>query len=172
MNNPMKKSDYTKMFKQSEILGNGVPAQEVNGGGGSGSSTVSVLGKLVPLIFAGAALGVSVIVLKELKNTRKEIIQLKKGSFNSVNDTINSELIQKVTDMDQQLIKISEYLAHNQQNRTKDSTKKSSLEKKGKVINKIINEEIKKEPEVVENIAPPTNENGEEVEYIYEEESD
>ena len=46
-------------------------------------STTSLLAKWIPLICAGAAVGVSIMALKEIKNVRKDLILLKKEQMNN-----------------------------------------------------------------------------------------
>ena len=90
-----------------------------------GPSAASTLAKWIPLICAGAAVGVSVIALKEIKSVRKEVISMKKESPKS----LDKELISKIESMDEQIRKITEYLGN--KNTKKEKEKKS---KKGKVI--------------------------------------
>ena len=60
--------------------------------------------KWIPLLCAGAAAGISIIALKEIKNIKNEIITLKvKGSD-------NSELNKKMENMEEQLKTITSYL--------------------------------------------------------------
>jgi hypothetical protein len=108
----------------------------------------SMLAKWVPLICAGAAVGVSVMALKEIKNVRKELIMLKKegNSSNSGKDELSS----KIELMDEQLRKITAYLAN--QNKTQ-STKSSIIKEavKSKLDNvKIINSDAEEEEDVEE----------------------
>lgn len=69
-------------------------------------STMSSFSKWVPLICAGAAVGVSILALKEIKNVRKELFLMKKENT-SVGDSENSK---KIELMDDQIRKITEYL--------------------------------------------------------------
>jgi len=121
---------------------------------------ISNLSKWIPLICAGTAVGVSIIALKEIKNVRKELFILKKES-NSVKGT---EILEKMESMDEQIRKITAYLANqnNFQNVPVNVNNKqdSSMRNKGgksknpakKDLNKvnIINEEPPVEYEEVE----------------------
>jgi hypothetical protein len=69
----------------------------------------SNMAKWIPLICAGAAFGVSIIALKEIKNVRKELINFK-------HPTVDSGLNKRIQTMDDQLTKITEYLKNNQSN--------------------------------------------------------
>ena len=73
-----------------------------------GPSGISSLAKWVPLICAGAAVGVSILALKEIKNVRKELIVMKKEQVNPGKDELNS----RIELMDEQLRKITQYLAN------------------------------------------------------------
>jgi hypothetical protein len=73
-------------------------------------SGLSSFSKWVPLICAGAAVGVSVLALKEIKNVRKELMNLKKDS--SENKGVDPQLVDKIELMDEQLRKITQYLAN------------------------------------------------------------
>ena len=57
-------------------------------------TTISTLSKWIPLLCAGAAAGVSIIALKEIKNVRKELITLKKEQMSkNGNDELNKRMI-------------------------------------------------------------------------------
>ena len=84
------------------------------------STAMNTFSKWVPLICAGAAVGVSVLALKEIKNVRKELINLKKESLGSVKGSEQDpELLKRIELMDEQLRKITQYLAN--QNKPKES---------------------------------------------------
>ena len=105
------------------------------------TSSLSSFSKWVPLICAGAAIGVSVLALKEIKNVRKEL-NLKLNTPSS-----NADVSQKIEQMDAQLKKITSYL-------TKHPKVKSEKEIiKTKIVPetiKIINEPAPEEYEEVE----------------------
>ena len=69
--------------------------------------------KWIPLICAGAAIGVSVIALKEIHNTRKELMNLKKEQLVPTGNG-NEILGKKMELMESQLGKITEYLRNSQ----------------------------------------------------------
>ena len=112
----------------------------------SNAQIMSSFAKWVPLICAGAAVGVSVLALKEIKNVRKELITLKKEQNVTSSSDSNSELTQKIELMDEQLRKITQYLA----NQSKE---------------KIVRNVITKEPVKIINEEPVVKEEEEEVEY-------
>ncbi len=64
---------------------------------------MATLSKWVPLICAGAAVGVSIVALKEIKNVRKDL-------FKKEQLPKNDDLVKKMQIMDEQLMKITEYL--------------------------------------------------------------
>jgi len=68
------------------------------------------ISKWVPLICAGSAIGISIFVLKELKNTRKEFMLSKKNNGGS-ND--NDELKKKMDYMEEQIKNLSELIKMN-----------------------------------------------------------
>jgi len=70
--------------------------------------------KWIPLICAGAAIGVSVIALKEIHNTRKELMNLKKEQLTVPTNSGNEILGKKMELMESQLAKITEYLRNSQ----------------------------------------------------------
>jgi len=71
-------------------------------------STLSSFSKWVPLICAGAAVGVSILALKEIKNVRKELFLMKKENISQNGQ--DPELSKKIELMDEQIRKITEYL--------------------------------------------------------------
>ena len=58
----------------------------------SAKTTISTISRWVPLICAGAAAGVSMIALKEIKNVRRELITLKKEQAKPVNDELGKRM--------------------------------------------------------------------------------
>ena len=70
-------------------------------------SVANNIAKWVPLICAGAAVSVSIFALKEIHNTRKEIINIKKEGFvNNNNDLVTK----KMEAFEAQLDKITNFL--------------------------------------------------------------
>jgi len=115
------------------------------------TTTLSNFSKWVPLICAGAAVGVSILALKEIKNVRKELIIMKKESVQGPLQTVDTELSKKVEMMDEQLRKITEYLV------------KKKEPKQTKRENKPVLKDVKEPVDV--NIINSSPED-EEVEYI------
>ena len=111
------------------------------------SSTMSAFSKWVPLICAGAAVGVSVLALKEIKNLRKELIVMKKDS------NTDTELSKQVERMDEQLRKITEYLVKQKEKKVvkKQSPviRNASPQQKIEEVN-IVNDDEDEEVEYVE----------------------
>ena len=99
--------------------------------------------KWIPLLCAGAAAGISIIALKEIKNVKNEIIALKaKGPD-------NSDLSKKMESFEVQLKTITDYLKSKSEIKTNFIPKVSGDVIKNVVkenIVKIINE-VKVEPE-------------------------
>ena len=108
-------------------------------GGTEIKTATSMLSKWVPLICAGAAVGVSVMALKEIKNVRKELIMLKKEQ-NSSSSSGKNDLAAKIELMDEQLRKITAYLANQNDNKSKSTIIKEAVKSKLDNI-KIINAE-------------------------------
>ena len=110
--------------------------------------------KWIPLICAGAAIGVSVIALKEIHNTRKELMNLKKEQLVPTNSG-NEILGKKMELMESQLAKITEYLRNSQRPmgppppvRREEIIKKAIIPEAEEV--KIINESQEDEYEEIE----------------------
>ena len=119
----------TSGFQTSDLLNN---------------STASTIAKWVPLICAGAAVGVSVMALKEIKNVRRELVILKKDQVSSKSGTQgNAELYSKMEMMDEQLKKISDFLANQSSKNKREFTSQRSerVEREQRPDVRIINEE-------------------------------
>jgi hypothetical protein len=80
----------------------------------SDENFMKMAAKWIPLICAGAAVGVSVIALKEIHNTRKELVNIKKEHLSSASGGGNEVLSKKMELMESQLSKITEYLRNSQ----------------------------------------------------------
>ena len=134
------KSSNIAASNASELLGNNKIDATANS-----KKLLGNLSKWIPLICAGAAVGVSILALKEIKNVRRELIDLKNEQIVNVpnleTQQFDPELLKRIELMDEQIVKISKYLG-SQQNK----------EKKPK-INKIINEE----PELIKVEKPKIN---------------
>jgi hypothetical protein len=89
--------------------------------------------KWIPLLCAGAAAGISIIALKEIKNVKNEIIALKaKGPD-------NSDLSKKMESFEVQLKTITDYL------KSKSEIKNNFIPKvSGDVIKNVVKENIVK----------------------------
>jgi hypothetical protein len=123
-----------------------------------GTQTMSSFAKWVPLICAGAAVGVSVLALKEIKNVRKELINLKKEQTSAPGASgPSAELTQKIELMDEQLRKITQYLAN--QNKQREQVVKAVVPPKEKVniINETSPEEEVEYEEVTDDEAEAEN---------------
>lgn len=110
------------------------------------SQTMSSFAKWVPLICAGAAVGVSVLALKEIKNVRKELMSLKKDSIGNVVPSTSPELTKKMELMDEQLRKITHYLSN--QNKQKEQVVKNVVSPKKEPVNIINNDPVEDLEEV------------------------
>ena len=80
-------------------------------------TTTSNISKWIPLIFAGAAAGVSIVALNEIKNVRKEIITLKKEQNGN---SLNEELNKRMENMEAQLQLLADFV-QNKEKITKES---------------------------------------------------
>ena len=123
------------------------------------ATTVSDFSKWIPLICAGAAVGVGIIALKEIKNIRKELILVK-------TDIPKPQPLQqdpRFEIMDTQLKKITEYLKNNQSSGIiKNAVKKSNF-KKVKIINEPEPEPapVQEDPEEFEEVEVTDSESDE-----------
>jgi hypothetical protein len=128
-------------------------------------ATANVLSKWIPLICAGAAVGVSIIALKEIKNVRKEVLLMKKEQLVSVN---NTELTEKIERMDEQLRRITEYLTNQNKMKPENNTTNQRKQKKSKKNSdqdeKIINQVLPKKMDKVNIINDEPDEDDNEVE--------
>jgi len=88
-------------------------------------TTVSTLSKWVPLLCAGAAAGVSIIALKEIKNVRREIMVLKKEQTKPQNE----ELTNRMLAMEDQLRLLTEFIKN-----------KDKVNKEAEVIRNVVKE--------------------------------
>ena len=69
-------------------------------------NTLSTLSKWIPLLCAGAAAGVSIIALKEIKNVRRELMIVKKEQ----NPSANVELNNRMKSMEDQLKLLTDFI--------------------------------------------------------------
>ena len=79
---------------------------------GGNKKMLENVNKWIPLICAGGAIGVSLFALKELKNTRKELMILKKESTGGGNE----ELSKRMESMEEQLKTLTDFIKKNNQN--------------------------------------------------------
>ena len=149
-----KSSMHQKDYSFINNIPSNIPSNIPNTSGGKcvqgmfspSSPGISSLSKWVPLICAGAAVGVSILALKEIKNVRKELIVMKKEQVNPGKDELNS----RIELMDEQLRKITQYLA----NQNKPVKQKENV---------IIKEALPDEPEKVKIINSENEDEYEEV---------
>jgi hypothetical protein len=117
---------------------------------------MSALAKWVPLICAGAAVGVSVIALKEIKNVRKEMLLLKKEQMSST----DSGLSKRIEMMEKQLNIMNEYLKNQSGGKCEPIIKNAV---KNEEINVINDEEEYEEVEVTDEDEPEEEQQSEEI---------
>ena len=117
---------------------------------------MSSFAKWIPLICAGAAVGVSVIALKEIKNVRKEMLLLKKEQMSST----DSGLSKRIEMMEKQLNIMNEYLK-NQSGGKSEPIIKNAV--KNEEINVINDEEEYEEVEVTDEDEPEEEQQSEEI---------
>jgi hypothetical protein len=105
----------------------------------------SVITKWIPFLCAGAAVGVSIIALNELKNVRKELILMKRENFNG------SEFTNRMENMENQLKILADFV-QNRDKVSKESNiiKNVVLESQQENIH-IINDEEYEEIEVTDD---------------------
>jgi hypothetical protein len=110
----------------------------------------SVVSRWIPLICAGAAAGISIVALQEIKNVRKEIITLKKeNSTNSLSDELNK----KIENMEAQLKTLADFI-QNKDKITKESEVIRNVVKQSEEPSvRIINDEEYEEVEVTDDEA-------------------
>ena len=112
-------------------------------------TTIATLSKWVPLLCAGAAAGVSIIALKEIKNVRRELITVKKEQ----NSGVNVELDKRMKVMEDQLKILTEFIK-NKDKVTKESEIIRNVVKKEQAAPvTIINNEEYEEVEVTDDEA-------------------
>jgi hypothetical protein len=164
------------MDKMSKKPSFKIPTHIPSGGSGSVepivASTKNVVGSLtkwVPLICAGSAIGISMFALKEIKNTRRELINLKKEQYTAPN---NDKLEKKMELMEKQLNKLTEYIKNSQVQQARNSF--TSVPQPPPPV---VPKSVKKEPKIVKNVVnavpeeikiinkEPSQEDGEEDEY-------
>jgi len=110
----------------------------------------SVVSRWIPLICAGAAAGISIVALQEIKNVRKEIITLKKE--NSTN-LLSDELNKKIENMESQLKTLADFI-QNKDKITKESEVIRNVVKQSEEPSvRIINDEEYEEVEVTDDEA-------------------
>ena len=131
------------------------------------SSNGSTITKFLPFICAGAAVGVSILALKELKKIKAEMV-LVKNQQNNVQvskPTTDPLLSKKMEQLEEQLKRVNLYLAN-----------KNSPRSNSKIIKNVLKTEIPKEVKIIneEPVVVPANEEieYEEVEVTDDEESD
>ena len=119
---------------------------------------VSMVTKLVPFICAGAAVGVSILALKELKKIKNEMLLVKNKQSTVPTNVVkpDPEMVKKMDRFEIEFKKINEYLMNNNPKNPK-IIKNVLKPEPVKGINKIINE-----PEVV---VKPVVEQESDVEY-------
>jgi hypothetical protein len=119
-------------------------------------NVLETVSKWVPLICAGSAIGISIFALKEIKNTRMEIMNLKKEQYTAPN---NDKLEKKMELLEKQLNKITEFLKTSQH-----SSRHSSSTRRPSSPDTVHGPEQRKDPKIVKvNVVP------EEVKIINEE---
>ena len=121
--------------------------------------STSVITKWLPFICAGAAVGVSILALKELTKIKTEMVIVKNQQMNS---TVKSDplLTKKMEQLEDQLKKINEYLVNNNPKNPKNP----------KIIHNALKTEIPKEINILND--PEEGIEYEEVEVTDDEDSE
>ena len=71
---------------------------------------MSALSKWAPLVCAGAAVGVSILALKEIKSVRRELVLIKKEQVSSSGNKDQDLMQKKIDSLEQEMKKITEFL--------------------------------------------------------------
>jgi len=125
------------------------------------TKTTSTVTKWIPFICAGAAIGVSVLALKELKKIKLEMLSVKNEQINASvnNNTTDPILNKKMEQLEDQLKRVNDYLMNNNP-------------KNPKIIRNALKTEIPKEVKIIneEHVEPEENVEYEEVEVTDDEE--
>jgi hypothetical protein len=125
------------------------------------TKTTSAVTKWIPFICAGAAIGVSVLALKELKKIKLEMLSVKNEQINASvnNNTTDPILNKKMEQLEDQLKRVNDYLMNNNP-------------KNPKIIRNALKTEIPKEVKIIneEHVEPEENVEYEEVEVTDDEE--
>jgi hypothetical protein len=103
----------------------------------------------IPLLCAGAAAGVSIVALKELKNVRNEIITLKKSGT-------GEEMNKRIKNMEEQLKILTEFIKESKNDKEPKTPKSKVIRnveqpETNPPVVKIINNEEYEEVEVTDN---------------------
>ena len=118
----------------------------------------SSLAKWIPLMCAGAAAGVSILALHEIKKARMEIALLKKENC-CVSPNINPELSMRMENMETQLKTLTDFIK-NKDKITKETEIIRNVVKQSQSENvTIINEDEYEEVEVTDDEAEEIEEN-------------
>ena len=130
-----------------------VPTPPVQVSSKAGGSTIT---KFLPFICAGAAVGVSILALKELKKIKAEMV-LVKTQQNTVQTKVGTDpvLSKKLEQLEEQLKRVNLFLANQSSQRSNASG--------GKIIKNALKSEIPKEVKIINEEVVPAN--SEEVEY-------
>jgi hypothetical protein len=137
------------------------PKMDVKTGG-------SIVTKLVPFICAGAAVGVSILALKELKKIKNEMLLVKNKQNTVVPNNVvkpDPEMVKKMDRFELEFKKINEYLMNN--NSKNPKIIKNVLKQEPLKEIKIINEPVKESVKIIE---PESDVEYEEVEVTDDEE--
>jgi len=150
---------------------NNVPSTSI----GTKSELINNIVKWMPLFVAGSAIGVSIIALKEIKNTRRDLIKLTTEQQNKPIEPPDDTLFKKIEQMDGQIRKISMFLSELEQKKQRENVQV----REPIIIKKIINdyeEKVKEENVKEENVKQYQKEKIIEItdddEYEYEEVTD
>jgi hypothetical protein len=103
----------------------------------------STLVSWLPLIFAGAAAGISIVALTEIKKLRTEVIENK----NETNSELNELLSRRMESMELQLNKLTSFIKNRNEIEQNSKTIKKSVEtpEPGVVKNVFVNPVVPKE---------------------------
>ena len=103
----------------------------------SSTPRTSAITKFLPFICAGAAVGVSILALKELKKIKAEMILVKNQQQSSIQVKQDPTLSKKLEQLEEQLKRVNLYLAN------KDKSGSS------KILKNVLKTEIPKEIKII-----------------------
>jgi hypothetical protein len=104
----------------------------------------SFISKWIPLMCAGAAAGISIVALQEMKNVRRELVAIKRE--NGINDELNK----RMNNIEQQIKLLADFVQNKEKVSKETNVIKNAVQQDNQNI-QIINEEEYEEIEVTDD---------------------